>query len=168
MTGEEFSCNCTVSSLLLRISHSILMIKTGFPVCPCSWADSVKDRFYIISLSSSIRELELVFKEDDHKKCTFPRQKVFFLSAWESIRPLTGCWLCVSLGGCLPLEVKRTISVVCTSGFALSWGVGTWKAWFLPDTECLLQGIECPPILCSQKGLDCSWHQADLDPEDHR
>lgn len=90
----------------------------------------------------------------------FPAQK----SIWHP----TESWLCVSLGDCLPLQEKRTFSVAHASRFTLSWGAGTQKAWFLPGTEGLLQGIECPPILCSQKGVDCSWHQSNLDPEDHR
>lgn len=78
-------------SLLLGISV-LLMIKTGFLVYFCSWADSLKDRcFGFFFLSPLIRELELVFK----RGAPFPGR--------ESIWHLMESWLCVSLGGSLPL-----------------------------------------------------------------
>lgn len=153
ITGAEFSCNHTVcsastQSLLSSISDVFFMIKIGFLVY-CSWADLLKEKCFVTFYVSF-----------DKRKCPFS-------SPEEYLTPYRELALCLSRR--LP-SLAREESLFCCTCFKVCSFMGSWhtESLILPGTECLLQGIECPPILCSQKGVDCSWHQSNLDPEDHR
>lgn len=157
----EFSYNhsCFCCCLILAFKHLWCLINDGNWVSsPCSWTDSLTDKWFVVIYFSFSKRVYLYVKWGKPRKCTFPR-----LGKYPS--------RCRALALCLTRRLSSPIREPfqsCASVFVLSWGVGTHKAWFLPGTQCLLQGIEWPPILCSQKGVDFSWQQANLDPEDHR